>query len=88
MPINTGASIYAGLFDKGDRVKMALSNGKGSSQGSWIQVVHGRVSVAGVTLDDGDGVGITGVSELDFSFEENTEALLFDLDMSSKLLWQ
>lgn len=88
MPINTGASIYAGLFDKGDTVKMPLNNGKDTSQGAWVQVVHGQVSVAGVTLDEGDGMGITGASELDFSFEENTEALLFDLDMNSRLLWQ
>ncbi len=51
-------------------------------------MVHGGQR-RGVTLDEGDGVvHDRRLSELDFLFEENTEALLFDLDMSSKLLWQ
>jgi redox-sensitive bicupin YhaK (pirin superfamily) len=53
MPIHTGASIYAGLFAKGDtaRHRMEMS-------GAWVQVVGGQVKVAGVTLGKGDGWGL------------------------------
>ncbi len=83
MPIHTGASIYAGLFSKGDAAEHALAG-----TGAWVQVVHGRVSVAGVTLEKGDGVGITDVKELQFTFEDASEVLLFDLDMNAPLIWR
>ncbi|MFM2123891.1 MAG: hypothetical protein RL328_342 [Acidobacteriota bacterium] len=84
MPINTGASIYAGLFAAGDRAKQVLTNG----DGAWVQVVHGRASVAGVDLEQGDGVGIVGARELDLEFGADSEVLFFDLDMSAKLIWR
>ena len=84
MPINTDAFVYAGLFSDGDEVTHELAEGRGA----WVQVVHGRVSVAGVTLDQGDGVGITGVNELDLVFEDDTELLLFDVRMDVPLLWK
>lgn len=83
MPIHTSASIYAGLFAKGDRVHHAMTG-----NGAWVQVVRGRVDVAGVTLDTGDGAGILGAGGLDFAFDDSTEALLFDLDMNAPLIWR
>jgi len=84
MPVNTDASIYAGLFDAGDRVNHALA----PNRGAWIQVVEGEVEVAGVTLRSGDGAGITDTDRLDFRFGAKTEALLFDLNMEAPLLWK
>jgi redox-sensitive bicupin YhaK (pirin superfamily) len=83
MPIHTGASIYAGLFAKGDGAQHTLEG-----NGAWVQVVKGRVDVAGVTLETGDGVGITGIPDLDLTFAEATEVLLFDLDMNASLIWK
>ncbi len=83
MPIHTGASIYAGLFSKGDSAEHTMAG-----TGAWIQVVDGRVSVAGVTLEKGDGVGITGTKALMFEFGDATELLLFDLDMNAPQIWQ
>jgi redox-sensitive bicupin YhaK (pirin superfamily) len=83
MPIHTGASIYAGLFSKDDRAEHKMAG-----TGAWIQVVDGRVVVAGVTLEKGDGVGITDADELRFDFEDMTELLLFDLDMKAPLIWR
>ena len=82
MPIHTGASIYAGLFSKGDSVEHKLAG-----SGAWVQVVDGRVNVAGVTLGKGDGVGITEATDLRFEFEDSTELLLFDLDMNAQRIW-
>ena len=83
MPINTGASIYAGLFQGGDAAHHNLAG-----NGAWVQVVHGSVAVAGVTLGAGDGVGITELAALDFRFDEATEILLFDLDMRAPMIWR
>ena len=83
MPIHTAASIYAGLFAKGDTAQHQMAG-----NGAWVQVVRGQVSVAGVTLETGDGVGITNAAELAFEFGDATEALLFDLDMNAPLIWK
>lgn len=83
MPINTDAFIYAGLFAAGDETSHALCDGRGA----WIQVVHGEVRVADITLGKGDGVGITGADELDFAFVKDSDVLLFDLHMDAPRLW-
>jgi len=84
MPINTDALIYAGRFDAGDAVTHDLDAGRGA----WVQVVEGRLQVAGVTLDAGDGVGITDAARLDLRVEAHSEVLLFDLRMDVPLLWR
>jgi redox-sensitive bicupin YhaK (pirin superfamily) len=84
MPINTDARIYAGLFRPGDSVQRLLEEGGGS----WIQVVHGELRVAGLTLHSGDGVGITDAQELDIEFDAESEVLLFDVRMDAPLLWR
>jgi redox-sensitive bicupin YhaK (pirin superfamily) len=84
MPINTDARIYAGLFRAGDSVRHSLPAG----WGAWIQVVHGDLRVAGLSLHQGDGVGITDARELDIQFDSASEVLLFDLGMDAPLLWR
>ncbi len=84
MPINTDARIYAGLFGAGDSVRHAVDPG----WGSWIQVVHGGLRVAGVALKSGDGAGITNARELVFEFDAASEVLLFDVRMDAPLLWR
>lgn len=84
MPINTDARIYAGLFSPGDSVRHSLQPG----WGSWIQVVHGGLRVAGQALQAGDGAGITSARELDIQFDAASEVLLFDVRMDAPLLWR
>jgi redox-sensitive bicupin YhaK (pirin superfamily) len=84
MPINTDAFIYAGLFSSGDSVEYTLDEGRGA----WIQMVGGVCRVAGITLEQGDGVGITDVGALKLEFEAESEVLLFDLRMDVPLLWE
>ena len=84
MPINTDARIYAGLFEAGDAVEHVVEDGRGV----WLQMVDGQVEVAGVTLEQGDGVGITEASALDLAFQDESEVLLFDLRMDVPLLWK
>lgn len=84
MPLNADARIHAGLFAAGDRVEHALAPGRGA----WVQVVRGRVTVAGETLDAGDGAGITGTDRLAFAFDADAEVLLFDVRMDAPMLWR
>ncbi len=84
MPINTDASIYAGLFAAGDTAQHPVAAG----HGAWVQIVHGEVEVAGLTLKEGDGAGITDVDSLDFRFSTDTEIVLFDVGMQAPLIWQ
>lgn len=84
MPLNTDADIYAGLFTPGDTATHLLQAGRGA----WVQVVRGLLTVAGVTLHQGDGVGITDLDLLNFTFEADSEVLLFDVRMDAPLLWR
>ncbi len=79
MPINADARIFAGLFREGDRVGHDLDAG----HGAWVQVVHGRVAVAGVSLEEGDGVGVTNATRLALEFSADSEVVLFDVRMDS-----
>jgi redox-sensitive bicupin YhaK (pirin superfamily) len=84
MPINTDARIYAGLFRLGDHVEHRLESGRGA----WVQVVRGNLSVAGAKLNSGDGMGITGLSKLEFQFSGDSEVVFFDVRMDAPLLWR
>lgn len=84
MPINTDAFISAGLFAPGDSYDHRLEEGRGA----WIQVVTGEVDVAGITLSDGDGAGITHTELLELRFKRPTEVVLFDVGMNTPLIWR
>ena len=83
MPINTDARIYTGLFGSGDRPEHELEPGRGA----WIQLISGGVEVAGMKLASGDGLGVTDTERLIFVFDEESEALLFDVRMDAPRLW-
>lgn len=84
LPINTDAFIYAGLFDAEDTVQHTLEAGRGA----WIQVVDGQLNVFDETLYPGDGVGITNATQLDITFEADSEVLLFDVRMDVPMIWK
>jgi len=84
MPVNTDAYVHVGRFASGDRATYPLAAGRGA----WVQVVEGTVSVGGVTLRTGDGVGITDPGKLRFSFGEATEVLLVDVRMDADRVWE
>lgn len=84
MPINTDARIYAGLFRDGDTARHELHPGRGA----WVQVVRGSLRVAGLTLEQGDGVGITKGNDLGLEFGGGSEVLLFDVRMDVPLIWR
>ena len=83
MPINTDAFVYAGVFHPGDRLTHKLEEGRGA----WVQVVDGALEVAGLTLHQGDGVGITDTDAINLAFTADSEVLLFDVRMDVPRLW-
>jgi len=84
MPMNADAFVEAGLFRPGDSVTHDLADGRGA----WVQVVRGRIRVAGLPLDAGDGVGVTNAGRIGIQCEANAEILLFDVRMNAPLLWR
>jgi redox-sensitive bicupin YhaK (pirin superfamily) len=84
MPINADVRVYAGLFANEDRVEHTLERGRGV----WVQVVKGRVKVGELTLEQGDGAGITDAGLLNFEFQDSSEVLLLDVRMNAHLIWR
>ena len=84
MPINTNARIYAGLFSPGDEAVHELRE----NYGAWIQMVSGEATISGVQMQQGDGIGITNTAKITMNFSKNSEVLLFDLGMNSRLIWR
>jgi redox-sensitive bicupin YhaK (pirin superfamily) len=46
---------------------------------AWIQVARGSINVNGENAEQGDGVIVTGESELKIKAQDDAEILLFDL---------
>lgn len=78
MRIHQDAEIYAGLLQQGDEAEHTLQTGRGA----WIQIVHGSLDVNGVELGQGDGAGITDTEHLWLIAQEDTELILFDVNMT------
>jgi redox-sensitive bicupin YhaK (pirin superfamily) len=75
LTINADALVYAGLFAKGDRAKLALARGRGA----WVQVARGHVSVNGQDLAEGDGIAIEDADSVEVVGTADGEVLAFDL---------
>jgi len=75
MSIRQDALVFAGEFPNGGDVSHEVSAGRRA----WLQVARGRVTVNGVSLDEGDGASSIGPGVLRMRFEPGAEALLFDL---------
>ena len=75
LKIHQDAKIFAGIFDKNQSLKFSSSK----ERAYWIQIISGSFQVNGQKLNKGDGAAIENESSLEFSFLENTEFLLFDL---------
>lgn len=77
--IHRDVDLYATLLDGTDSVRHELRAGRGA----WIQVARGSVELNGQRLQEGDGVALTGGSEMVLSGARDAEVLLFDMDMAA-----
>jgi redox-sensitive bicupin YhaK (pirin superfamily) len=72
--IQSDAELLAAKLDPGASVTHTFKLGNG-----WLQVARGSVSVAGGTLNAGDGLQLEGEATISVSSESGGEFLLFDL---------
>jgi redox-sensitive bicupin YhaK (pirin superfamily) len=73
--IGQDARLFASLLTAGDQIAHDLLPGRLA----YVHVVRGRLSLNGQILTTGDAAKIADELHLDFSAEEETEILLFDL---------
>jgi hypothetical protein len=72
--IFSGAELLAAKLDPGSSVSHTFRLGNG-----WLQVARGTVSVAGTTLQAGDGLEIENEPSVAIASKSGAEFLLFDL---------
>jgi redox-sensitive bicupin YhaK (pirin superfamily) len=73
--IHQDLSLFATLLEAGQSLQHVLPR----ARHAWFQVVKGDLTVNGVQLSAGDGLGITEESSLELVASSGSEALLFDL---------
>ena len=73
--IKQDADLYIARMKAEQKIEHALRAGRGA----WVQVVRGRVTVAGQKLETGDAVSISGEDRVTVLASEPSEILLFDL---------
>jgi len=73
--IHQDARVYAGLFDGSERAAPAIAPGRKA----YLHVVRGSVVANGASLEAGDALKASGVSEVVLEKGAGAEVLLFDL---------
>ena len=73
--LHADASLYAGIFDAGERAELALAaNRKG-----YVHLVRGMLDVNGQRISTGDAVLLANESRIELSNGVDAEVLVFDL---------
>ena len=75
LTIHQDVRVYATRLPAGGEVVLRLAPGRHA----WVQVARGAVTVTGQRLAHGDGVAISGQTELPIVADVDAELLLFDL---------
>ncbi|HIJ88467.1 MAG TPA: pirin family protein [Desulfuromonadales bacterium] len=73
--IHQDVNLYATLLDAGEEIVYLIPSGRHV----WIQVARGKAVVNGQHLAHGDGLAVTGETQLIICGDEHAELLLFDL---------
>jgi hypothetical protein len=73
--LHADASLYAGLFNGGERAEVALAPGRLG----YVHVVRGSVQANGQALAAGDGLKLRDEATLVIEQGEDAEVLVFDL---------
>ena len=68
-------NVYRGVLKMGKAVDFKI----GAGRGIWLQMVKGRVHVAGNDLVAGDGLAVENMNQVLIKAEQDSEFLLFDL---------
>lgn len=73
--LHADASLYAGLFDAGESVRVTLD----PARNTYVQLACGTLSVNGVALVAGDAMHLHGERELTLADGADAEVIVFDL---------
>jgi redox-sensitive bicupin YhaK (pirin superfamily) len=73
--IHQDAKIYASIIEPGKQIIKEATPGRHI----WIQVVNGKLTLNGETLETGDGAAIENSDDLVFQALEKSELLIFEL---------
>ncbi|MBI4820897.1 MAG: pirin family protein [Deltaproteobacteria bacterium] len=73
--IHAEARIYAAILDEGVTTELPLASGRHA----YVQLVRGRLSLAGYSLAAGDGAALSDESVVKLTGIERAEVLVFDL---------
>ncbi|HET9625672.1 MAG TPA: pirin family protein [Kofleriaceae bacterium] len=73
--IHTDATVYAGLFDRGQATEHSLAPGRHA----WVHVVRGQAKVNGTALAAGDAVALSDERTVRIEGIDASELLVFDL---------
>lgn len=73
--VHQDVAIYASTLEAGQSLEYTVVDGRHA----WLQVVNGRLNVAGHALEEGDGLSLSQSGLLDVRADRDAELLLFDL---------
>lgn len=79
LPINQNAFISIGKFDQ-DRVVRYSS--KNENHGIYFYLINGSLTIGGLKVLSGDGVGISDFDRVEFKTETDSEILVIELPMN------
>jgi redox-sensitive bicupin YhaK (pirin superfamily) len=75
LKIRQDAKMFIGRFDKGHCVEKDLEK----TRKYWVQIAQGDVTVNGIALTTGDGIGLSEEEKLDFIANDDAHVLMFDM---------
>jgi hypothetical protein len=81
--VHQDAYLFSAIVERGQHVVHELGKGRGA----WLHVVAGAVTLGGVVMNSGDGVGITSERSVSFTAGETSEVLLLDLTEIDSRAW-
>lgn len=73
--VDADVLVYSAVLDPGQHVVHELRDG----HGAWVHLVQGEVTLGGLVLTTGDGVGVTTERSVSLTARDATELLLVDL---------
>ncbi|WP_281926304.1 pirin family protein [Roseibium album] len=73
--IHQHVDLWASLLSADKSVSFDIKPGRKV----WLQIVKGKLSVDGLSMAAGDGLGLLDAGKIDLVAQENSEFLLFDL---------
>lgn len=75
IPMNQNANIYIGKLKANEKLSPTLSE----KRYGWIQMIQGKLTVNGESLEKSDAMAISGVGQLELRAETASEFIFFDL---------